>query len=192
MLVYRVFFYDPSAKAGHSGHPQHLHRPQGKGRWDNPDLYDSWYLARSPEGAIGESFGNLERWSSAMFDTGTPGLRRALATFSVPDELAVFDFDDATNLRSIGMRPSEVVIRNTPVTQRRAAAVFGELGPDGSRRWQALQWWSYQHPRWTNLMLWSTAEAPAPISLASVDPLALDSPAVVEAAEVLRRPLPRR
>lgn len=189
MLVYRVFFFDRSARAGKSGHPLYLHRPQGKGRWDNPDLYDSWYLARSPEGAIGETFGNLERWSSAMFDTGTPGLRRALATFSVPDDLAVFDFDDAANLLDIGMRPSEVVIRNKPATQRRAAALFDERDPAGAHRWQAVQWWSYHHPRWTNLMLWSTADAPAPLTLVTVDGLTVTSPAVAEAAEVLMRPL---
>lgn len=189
MLVYRVFFHDPSARAGMSGHPLYLHHPQGKGRWDNPDLYDSWYVARSPEGAVGETFGNLERWSAAMFDTGTPGLRRALATFSLPDDVAVFDFDDAANLLSIGMRPSEVVIRNKPATQRRAAALFDEKDSSGARRWQAVQWWSYHHPRWTNLMLWASAAAPSPLSLKSVTPLTLSSPEVIEAAEILKRPL---
>jgi len=57
MLVYRVFFHDPGARPGDPGHALHLHRPQGAGRWDNPDLYDAWYFARSPEGAIGEVFG---------------------------------------------------------------------------------------------------------------------------------------
>ena len=59
MLVYRVFFHDPGARPGDPGHALHLHRPQGAGRWDNPDLYDAWYFARSPEGAIGEVFGAL-------------------------------------------------------------------------------------------------------------------------------------
>lgn len=189
MLVYRVFFHDPNARAGESGHPLYLHRPQGKGRWDNPDLYDSWYLARSPEGAVGETFGNLEHWSAGMFATGTRGLRRALATFSVPDDLALFDMDDARNLLSIGMRPSEVVIRNKPATQRRAAALFHQRDQSGAPRWQAIQWWSYHHPRWTNLMLWSNAATPAPLTLAAVDPLDLSTPAVIEAAEVLMRPI---
>lgn len=189
MLVYRVCFYDPTAKKGKSGHPEYLHKPQGKSRWDNPDLYDSWYVAMSPEGAIGETFGNLERWTPRMFETGTRGLRRALATFSVPDDLAVFDFDNATNLESIGMRPSEVVIRNTPATQRRAAALFNERNPNGSRRWAALQWWSYHYPRWTNLFLWSTATEAAPLTFRRIDDLDLTSPEIVEAAEALRRPL---
>lgn len=189
MLVYRVFFYDPSAKSGASGHPLYLHRPQGSGRWDNPDLYDSWYLAKSPEGAIGESFGNLARWTPGMFTTGTVGVNRALATFSMPDDLAVFNFDDASNLLSIGMRPSEVVIRNKAATQRRAAALFGETDSAGGRRWQALQWWSYHHPQWANLALWSTPTSPAPLTLKAVEPLTLHAPAVVEASEILKRPL---
>lgn len=190
MLAYRVFFHDPAAASGSPGHPLYLHKPQGAGRWDNPDLYDAWYLSTSAEGAVGEAFGNLGGWNAAMFDTGTPGLRRALAVFSVPDDLAVFDFDDPANLVSVGMRPSQVVLRNKPVTQRRAAALFEESGPGGGRRWQALQWWSYHHPRWTNLMLWSTPTTPAPLSLKAVEELGLDSPAVQEAAEVLMRPLP--
>lgn len=189
MLVYRVFFYNPTAKPGQSGHPEYLHKPQGRGRWDNADLYDSWYLAKSPEGAIGETFGDLDRWTPGMFTTGMVDLRRTLATFSVPDDLAVFDFDDPTNLQRISMRPSEVVIRNRPALQRRAAVLFDETNSDGSRAWQALQWWSYHHPRWTNLMLWSTGPAPAPLILKDVTDLTIATPAVVDAADVLRRPL---
>lgn len=189
MLVYRVFFHDPRARSGTSGHPLYLHRPQGAGRWDNRDLYDSWYLARSAEGAVGEAFGNLPTWSSEMFHTGMPGLRRALAVFSVPDDLAVFNFDDAANLLRVGMRPSEVVIRNKAATQQRAAALFEQRSADGARRWQALQWWSYHHASWVNLMLWSTPDEPAPLRLTHVEELTLSTAAVQEAAEVLMRPL---
>ncbi|MFS0852543.1 RES domain-containing protein [Microbacterium sp. 179-I 3D4 NHS] len=190
MLVYRVFYHQPNAKPGQNGHPLYLHKPQGRGRWDNTDLYDSWYLAKSPEGAIGETFGDLARWTPRMFDTGTPGVRRALATFTVPDDLALFDFDDPANLLRIGMRPSEVVIRNRPAGQRRAAAIFDEKNPAGARTWQGLQWWSYHRPHWTNLMLWSTTADPAPITLTDITALSFATPAVVDAATALSRPLP--
>lgn len=189
MLVYRVFYYDEAAKGGQSGHPLYLHKPQGRGRWDNPDLYDAWYLAKSPEGAIGEVFGDLAKWGPTMFDTGMPGLRRALATFSVPDDLALFDFDDPANLIRIGMKPSEVVIRNRPARQRRAATLFHEGNPDGSRTWQGLQWWSYHRPQWTNIMIWGTATTPAPLTLTDITALDLATPAVIDAADALRRPL---
>lgn len=188
MLVYRVFFYGADAAEGQSGHPSYLYKPQGAGRWDNPDLYDAWYLAKSPEGAVGETFGDLSKWTDSMFDTGT-GLRRAMATFSIPDDLSLFDFDDPSNLVRIGMRPSEVVIRNKAARQRRAATLFGERHVNGSRAWQGLQWWSYHRAHWTNIMLWSSTEEQAPLTLTDVQELTLASPAVVDAANVLHRPL---
>ncbi|WP_375294952.1 RES domain-containing protein [Brevibacterium sp.] len=189
MLVYRVFFYDRSAAEGTSGHPYYLHRPQAHGRWDNPDLYDSWYFAKSAEGAVGEVFGNLARWTPAMFDTRTPGLRRALAVCSVPDELSTFNFDDARNLVTINMRPSEVVIRNKAFTQKRASSLWAETGSDGLPRWSGLEWWSFHFPQWTNLMMWVDPLEPSPATLREVIPLNLSTPAVIEAASVLRRPL---
>jgi len=189
MLVYRVFFHDSGARPGDPGHALHLHRPQGAGRWDNPDLYDAWYFARSPEGAIGEVFDTFAEWHASMFDTGMPGLRRAMAVFSVPDDLAVFNFDDAANLQRIGMRPSDVVIRNKSMTQRRAVTLFKERNADGSHRWQGLQWWSYHHPQWTNLMLWGTRDSPAPLTLRRVEKLELTNIAVEEAARTLMRSL---
>lgn len=188
MLVHRVFFWDPNADKAHSGNPLYLHKPQGAGRWDNPDLYDAWYLATSAEGAIGESFGDLETWDEGMFDTGI-GMRRALATFQIPDDLALFDFNDPINLVHIGMRPSDVVIRNTPTHQRRAASLFEEKGTDGAPVWRGVQWWSYHHASWTNIMLWSTLTRPAPLTLLRVEDLTLTSPAVVDAAVALHRPL---
>ena len=189
MLLYRVYLRDPSARAGASGHPTYLHKPQGSGRWDNPSLYDAWYLSSSAEGAVGESFGNIPVWTDDMLEHPT-GLRRTLATFSAPDDLSVFDFDDASNLARIGMRPSQVVTRNKGLTQGRAAELFSEPGPEGSRRWAALRWWSFHRPTWANLILWGTASEPAPLTLADVEYLDLSSTSVVEAAKALHRPLP--
>lgn len=93
-----------------------------------------------------ETFGNLDTWRPGMFDTE---YRRALAIFRLDDDARIFDFDDAANLVQIGMRPSEVVIRNTRATQRRAAALF----EGGS--WDGVSWWSYHHPAWTNYAVWN-------------------------------------
>ena len=59
MLLHRVFLHDPGAAPGKSGHATYLHKPQGAGRWDNPALYDAWYLSPAAEGAVGETLGNL-------------------------------------------------------------------------------------------------------------------------------------
>ena len=118
------------------------------------------------------------------------GLRRALLTLSVPDDLSIFDFDDPTNLLHTGMRPSQVVIRNKSFTQGKAAELFNEKQPDGSQRWSGLRWWSFHRPMWTNLMLWATPTQPAPLTLANIETLTLSSLAIVEAAATLHRPLP--
>lgn len=189
MLLHRVFVYDPTAARGESGHPTYLHRPQGASRWDNPSLYDAWYLSPAAEGAVGETFGNLATWSADMFKHST-GMRRALATFSVPDDLSIFDFDDATNLQYVGMRPSQVVIRNKAFTQGKAASLFAEAHHDGSRRWAGVSWWSFHRPSWRNVMVWGTASDPAPLTLETVQVLSMSSSAVIEAARALFRPIP--
>lgn len=188
MLLHRVFLCDPTAARGKSGHATYLHRPQGAGRWDNPSLYDAWYLSSAAEGAVGETFGNLVSWSANMFEHPS-GMHRALATFSVPDDLSIFDFDDSTNLQRLGMRPSQVVIRNKSFTQSKAADLFAETRHDRSRRWSGVSWWSYHRPSWRNVMLWDTADAPVPLTLKDVQPLDLTSMAVIEAARALSKPI---
>lgn len=186
MLLYRVFLHDPQAAPGDSGHPTYIHRPQGAGRWDNPDLYDAWYLSLTPEGAIGETFGNIPTWSDEMIDHPT-GLRRALAVFSIPDELPIFDFDDPENLLHLGMRPTQVVIRNKTFTQNKAAVLHQERYTDGSAQWAGLKWWSFHRPTWNNLMLWSTPAAPAPLKLQDIEQLTIATPTLIDAANTLSR-----
>jgi hypothetical protein len=190
MLLYRVFPYLPGVRDGLPGSALHLHRPQGGGRWDNPALYDTWYLSTSPEGAIAETFGNLPEWGPTMFETPfLPGGRRALATFSVPDDLSMVNLDDAQTLVERGMRPTQVVIRNPGYTQGQAARAFAERDSLGNRRWAGISWWSFHRPIFTNLALWETATSPAPLTLVSETLLDLDDPTVVESARILARPI---
>ncbi len=189
MLLYRIFFHRPGVRVGAPGHATYLYTPQLKGRWDNADLYRSWYLSTSPEGAAGETFGNLPVWTSDMFDVPT-GFRRALATFSVPEDLPLFSLDDAANLLRLNMRPSQVVTRNAPYTQKVAARLFAERSADGDRSWAGLTWWSYHRPNWTNVFLWSAEGAPAQLTLQTVEELTIETPAIRDAAAALSRPLP--
>lgn len=182
MLLHRVILFDANAAAGEPGSASYLHRPQGASRWDNSERYDAWYFSTSAEGAVGETFGNLAQWGAEMFAHPT-GLHRAMATYSISDSLAIFDLDDAANLLAIGMRPSQVVLRNAPYTQRRAA----ELHSEG--RWAGLRWWSFHRPVWSNVMLWSRPGEP-PAGVESIEPLELASPSVRDAARALARPLP--
>ena len=185
MLVHRVFPCLPSASAGEPGHPLYEHHPQRGGRIDHPDYY-VWYTSPQPEAAIGETFGNLGTWDASMFDVPfIPGARRALGIYRLPDDLRILDLDDPAQLLRLGLRPSQVVARNLAVTQAWGHRIWSERDPHqpSSRRWQAVQWWSYHRPVWTVLASW---ERPA---LVEVEPLDLSHRAVREAAEALIRPL---
>lgn len=183
MLVYRVFPFLESARPGNPGHPQYEHRPQLVGRADHPDYY-VWYLARQPEAAVGESFGNLAEWSDSMFEFPLiPGSRKSLGIFRLHDDLRTLDLDVPSQLVRLGLRPTQVVTRNLPVTQAWAHRIWTERDTQDTsrRRWDAIEWWSYHHPNWTILASW---ERPV---LQEVVRLDCDNLAVRDAAEVLAR-----
>jgi hypothetical protein len=191
VLLYRIVPHHPSAKRGAPGHPEYLHRPQGAGRWDNPAEFDVWYFSTSASGAVAEMFGNLGDWVDEMFDVPfLPAGRRALATFSVPDDLNILDLDDAATLLEVGLRPTQVVTRNSGFTQPFALRASRTLLSSGKRRWRGIRWWSFHRPHWTNVALWSSPGDPAPATLRRIDPLDISSPAVLDAAASLARVLP--
>jgi len=186
VLVHRIFPYLPSAPVGELGHPLYEHHPQRSGRLDHPDYY-VWYLTAQPQAAVGEVFGNLASWESSMFDAPqVPGARRALGVYRLPDDLQVLDLDDPTELAQRGLRPTQIVVRNLAVTQAWAHRIWNERDPHDptSRRWQAVQWWSYHRPFWTVLGSWQRPE------LDHVEDLDLDHAAVRDAAEALTRTVP--
>lgn len=186
MLVYRVFPYLAAAKKGAPGHPLYEHHPQRGGRIDHPDYY-VWYVARSPEAACGETFGNQPDWNDDMFAfPGLAGSRRALGTFRLPDDLRVCDLDDARQLVQLGLRPTQVVVRNPAVTQAWGHRIWAMADPGGAGRlWDAVSWWSYHRPSWPIVASWFRPE------LVDVQALDLDHPAIQEAATALVRPLER-
>ncbi|MFD4366192.1 RES family NAD+ phosphorylase [Rhodococcus sp. NPDC058521] len=184
MLVYRVFPYLDAAAPGEPGHPLYEHHPQRGGRIDHPEYY-VWYLARHPEGACGESFGNIGRWSDPMFEfPAMPGARRAIGTYEVPDDLRICDLDDPRQLDRLGLRPTQVVTRNLGVTSAWGHRIWAETSPpvDG-KLWQAVQWWSFHKPTWTILASWERPE------FIGLEILTLEHPAIRAAAKALYRPL---
>lgn len=191
MLVYRVFPYLPSATdATESGHPMYLHRPQGSGRWDNPAYYDTWYFAKGPECAIGETFAKLVEWSDDMFDFPiVAGSRRSLGIFDLPDDLPLLDLDDAAALLERGLRPTKVVSLNRSHTQGLALAAHQERLPHGPRRWSGIQWWSQWRPQWEVIAVCVPTGEDPPHELVKIDHLDLRHPALIAAAQALRKPL---
>jgi hypothetical protein len=178
MLLYRVFPYLVRAALGQPGHPLYLYPSQGKGRWDNPSLYRSRYLATSPEAAVGETFGNLLSWTPGMLAApGVPGSERRLGIYRLDEENnPLIDLDDPQVLAARGIRPTHVVVRNRPRTQRIAADIFYE------GRWSGIQWWSYHRPQWTLVALWEADN----LTVLGVEPLP-GHPAVDDAALLLAK-----
>lgn len=145
--------------------------------------YDIWYTSASPQGAIGEAFGNVEHWTSAMFRAPyLPVGRRALATFTIADDLAVLDLDDAPSLIDHGLRPSQVVARDPVATQAFALRAFGERRAGGGRRWAGTGRSGSASP--SGPPRESRVRSPS-----RVEALDLGHPAVTDAAASLARPL---
>lgn len=186
MLAYRVLPYLPEAKPGMPGHPQYLHKPQGRGRLDNPGHYDLWYLALSPAGAVAEVFGDLRRWSQDMFEVPfLPDSRRSLATFSIPDGLNLLDLDNPQNLVDLNIRPTEVVGRNRAASQSWALRVFQQRNSAGDRSWAGVKWWSFHCPHWEVVGIWQVPGESVPMSLQAIEDLGLSNVHVQDALESL-------
>jgi len=110
-----------------------------------------------------------------------PAGRMTLGIFEAPDDMGICDLDDANNLLHLGMKPSQVVMRNLPYTQARAADAFAE------GRWAGLGWWSFHRPFWSNRMLWSTASAPAPVTFVNAEPLDLSHRSIISVRATLAK-----
>lgn len=185
MLVYRVFPYDLSADHGEPGHPDYIHWPaQGGSRLDNPGHYAAWYYGATPEAAIGESFANYRRWSDGMFEMGSVG-RKVLGIYKIDDDPAVVDLDDANNLLTWGLRPTQVIARNRPATQDWALRIFRATTHDGSRKWNGVHWWSFHRPQWRVYGLWHTEAEPVPHRFVEAEELNRDNQWVRSVEETL-------
>lgn len=181
MRLFRVHLWDPRARAGEPFSAGFIPPQQGYGRWDNPELYTLRYAARSPEGAIIESFGAHAVWRDDMFRTGAGDAVRALSTFEVPDDTVLADLADPALLLELGARVTDVSRREPRVTQRLAARLYA------SHRFDGIAWWSFFHPHESLVALFQPDEA----RVVTTAPLSLDTPEVVRAAELVVRSIER-
>lgn len=193
MLLYRVTWVDPQwhqLDASAAFHPLYIAVDrQGLGRFDNPHLYAALYAAVTPEGAVGETFGNLARWPRHELEREKEGRPRCLVTLELADGVNVVDLDDPAVLLRQRLRPSDVVRRNRDRTREVANEIWRGQRDAGVR---GLRWWSYWRPEWTVLVLWSLGfELPLfpDVSVVDVEPIRREMPAVQVAADVLPREL---
>ena len=152
---------------------------QGAGRHDNPDLYGCLYVSEDPTSAVAEALAPFRGSGSlrpAMLERA--GRRLALVAVDLPDDAVLVDLDEPRVLRAERLRPSVVATRRRSITQDYAAAIF-------SRRAEAvgLRWWSTLEASWINVTLFDRAARR--LRARDPEPLAPDSAAVAEAAELL-------
>lgn len=182
LRLFRCYPRVSGARPGKPGHWSFVPRPQFHGRWDNSDLYDSWYFSRSAVGAIAESFYNKRRWIPEVFLTPA-GEPRAIVELEYSGP-ALVDLDNARELLALDVRPSAVVVHDLGVTQALARRVFEQRGAQVG----GLSWWSSQMPAETSVLLWGDdGKPPAGLRVVGIQALSVEHPAVVEAASRLYR-----
>lgn len=190
LQLFRCYPRVPGARKGKPGHWSYVPAPQMHGRWDNSDLYDSWYFSRTAIGAVAESFYNKRQWIPEVFLTPA-GKPRAIAEFRYSGP-APLNLDDAQTLVDLGVRPSEVVVQDLGKTQSLARRIFERHGEGGAADTAAggIEWWSSQLSSEVSVLLWgSDGQPPAGLELVGIQALSVDHPAVVEAASRLYRTL---
>lgn len=183
--LYRAFTYSEGAAVDAPGGALYI-PPQGRGRVDNPNHYQVYYATRQPEAAVAEVLGAREPGPiEADSLRGSPlvaGSIMALATVQIPSAERVCDLDDPKELIARNLRPSRVITREYRHSQHWALVIFRERR---APQWIGVSWWSYYESSWTSVAVWK----PSVLKILDVQPLALDHPAVREAARILKRPI---
>jgi hypothetical protein len=177
VTLYRCFAWNERAKPDEPDGPLWFPRLfQGEGRHDNPDVYGCLYLSDRPLSCIVEQLARFrgQRLSPSMIRRRS--LPLGLAELALPDTAEVVDLDDPEVLRRERLRPSEVATRNRSQTQPQARALH-----DRHPHAAGLRWWSIHEAGWMNVTLFDRA-APA-LRVQAVRALAMDDPAVLEAAD---------
>jgi len=178
VILYRCFAWNSGARERDVDGPLWFPREyQGEGRHDNPDAYGCLYLSDRPVSCIVEQLAAFrgQRLIAALLRRR--GLPLALAHLELDDARApLLDLDDPTVLRRERLRPSRVATRSRVVTQPLALALF-QAHPATA----GLRWWSTWESLWTNVTVFDRAARA--LTVARVEALSLEHPAVLDAAE---------
>ncbi|MET0399240.1 MAG: RES family NAD+ phosphorylase [Longimicrobiaceae bacterium] len=178
--AWRVFPWDPEAAAGERFSPSYVPPAQGKGRFDLPGVPGGvLYLAETPEHAVAELVQQYRGQSLDGAELVAAGRRLALVAVALPDPLreSVVDLCDPAELVRLGVRPDETASRDRGATQRMGAGVHA-AGHAG------LRWWSAFSGDWHTLLLFRDRIG-KPLAFGAPEPLALEHPALQEAAREL-------
>lgn len=184
LMLWRVFPWDPASDEGDPFSPSFVPEPTGRGRFDLPPrLSPVLYLAESPEHAVAEL---LHPWRGrSIDDRHLTRAGRSLASVEIrwdAPSADVVDLCDPANLVRLAVPPDRVASRDRAVTRPIAQQVWDE-GAAG------LRWWSRFWGDWHTVVVFtdraSVGAAGEDLRFGAPEPLQLESPAVVEAADLL-------
>jgi hypothetical protein len=181
LILYRCFAWNERARPMEADSPLWFPRVfQGDGRHDNPDVYGCLYLTDREASGVIEQLARFRGQRLIEPILARRGLPLALAAIELSDETELIDLDDPVVLRRRRLRPSVVATRDRTITQPQALAAYRETDAAG------LRWWSIFESLWANCTLFDRAVRR--LKLQDVRGLAVDDPAVVEAADYLGLP----
>jgi hypothetical protein len=181
LILHRCFAWNERARPDQPDSPLWFPRVfQGDGRHDNPDVYGCLYLTDREASGVVEQLARFRSQRLIPQMLVRRGLPLALAAIELPDEAEVVDLDDPVVLRRRRLRPSLVATRDRSITQPQALAAYRDTAA------AALRWWSVIESLWANYTLFDRAIAR--LTLQDVRVVAVDDPAVIEAAEFLGLP----
>jgi hypothetical protein len=185
-VLWRVFPWEAGAKAGAPYSASYVSPLQGSGRFDLPGRSAGVvYLAETPEHAVAESIQGFRNQLLDADDLLRWGRPLALARIELDDQVRrrVADLCDPAVLADYGIGPDRVSARERAATQAIALDLL-ERGHVG------LRWWSAFIGEWHTVVLFRDRIAPGDVAYGAPEPLALDHPAVRDAAGVLDIDLP--
>jgi len=178
VTLYRCFAWDRDAPVAQSGGPLWFPRVlQGDGRHDNPNVYGCLYAADRAVSSIVEQLARFRGRRVTPARLRRRGLPLALVEIELDDGAALIDLDDPRVLGRERLRPSRVATRDRALTQPQALDLY-RRHPDAA----GLRWWSTWEALWGNVTLFDRAQPM--LRLGTVHELTLDTPALVEAADL--------
>lgn len=178
MTLYRCFAWNADSGDREEDGPLWFPRAyQGEGRHDNPDRYGCLYLSDRPVSCLVEQLAPFRGQRLIPALLRRRGLPLALARLELDESRSpLLDLDDPVVLRRERLRPSRVATRSRTITQPLALALFRTHFDAGG-----LRWWSSWEALWTNVTVFDRAARA--LTVARLERLSLDHPALLEAAE---------
>ncbi len=180
MDLWRVFPWDPDARAGEPYSPSYVPPTTGRGRFDLPLGFSPvLYLAELAEHAVAESlqpFRNRPLRSSHLRRAGF-SLALVRVGLSGRGSSGVADLCAPESLVDLGIPPDRIAARDRGITQPLARRVW-DAGHGG------LRWWSVFRGEWHGVVLF-TERLTGRLRFDDPEPLTVETAAVRSAAEAL-------